>query len=259
MCLILFSYQQDSDCPLIIAANRDEFYSRPSDPAGFWEDAPHILAGRDRLCGGTWLGVDRYGRFSTVANYRDPSVDKTNTLSRGMLVSHFLLGDKTAEHYLRDVKQQCHRYNGFNLLAGDKSGFFYLSGPTGELSSLSPGLYGLSNELLNSAWPKVEKGKMQLGRILQSDDPVSCDDILELLSDTTGFSDDSLPDTGIGIKWERILAPIFVRSKNYGTCCSTAVIINGDDDVTFAERTFNEQGQEVQTVTHHLMIDTTDK
>ena len=252
MCLIIFSYQQYKNWPLIVAANRDEFYSRPSDPAGFWENASHIIAGRDQLHGGTWLGVDRSGRFSAVTNYRDPSVDKINTFSRGTLVSNFLLGNKPAEHYLHEVKQQCHRYNGFNLLAGGVSGLFYLSSPTGELTLLTPGLYGLSNGLIDSACPKLKKGKAQLGKILQSDNHVSSNKIFDLLSDTTEFHDDSLPDTGIDLKWEQIFAPIFIKSRDYGTCCSTIVTINSDGKVMFTERTFNKEGKKYKL--QHIIL-----
>ena len=256
MCLILFSYLQHEKWPLVIAANRDEFHSRPSDPADFWEESPSILAGRDRLHRGSWLGVDRYGRFSAVNNYQDPSVDKMNKLSRGELVSNFLLGNKSAEHYLQEVKQQCHLYNGFNLLAADESGLFYLSSSTGELKSLPPGLYGISNDLIDSAWPKLEKGKAQLEKIL-SDNYVSDDKILELLSDTTEFPDKSLTDAGTDLKQEQIFSPIFIRGQDYGTRCSTVAMINNDGKVMFTERTFNKEGRETHTETYDFMIDTT--
>ena len=256
MCLILFSYRQYKKWPLVIAANRDEFHSRPSDPADFWEDAPSILAGRDQLHGGTWLGLDRYGRFSAVTNYQDPSFDKMNKLSRGKLVSNFLLGNKLAEHHLHEVKQQCHRYNGFNLLAEDESGLFYLSSSTGKLTSLPPELYGISNDLIDSACPKLEKGKARLEKLLLHN-YVSDDKILELLSDTTEFLDNSLPDTGTDLKQKQIFSPIFIKGQDYGTRCSTAVIINSDDKVRFTERTFNKEGREIHTATYNFMIDIT--
>ena len=256
MCLILISYRQYKKWPLVIAANRDEFHSRPSDPADYWEDAPSILAGRDQLHGGTWLGVDRNGRLSAVTNYQDPSVDKMDKLSRGKLVRNFLLGNKSAEHHLHEVKQQCHRYNGFNLLAEDKSGLFYLSSSTGELTSLLPGLYGISNDQLDIACPKLEKGKAQLEKIL-SDNYVPGDKILELLSDTTKFPDKSLPDTGTDLNREQIFSPIFIKGQDYGTRCSTVVIINSDGKLRFTERTFNKEGREMHTATYNFMIDTT--
>lgn len=256
MCLILFSYLQYEKWPLVIAANRDEFHSRPSVPAAFWEDSPSILAGRDQLHRGTWLGVDRYGRFSAVTNYQDPSVDKLDKCSRGQLVSNFLIGNKSAKHYLYEMKQQCHLYNGFNLLAADESGLFYLSSSTGELISLLPGLYGISNELIDSAWPKLEKGKAQLEKLL-SNNHVSDDKILELLSDTTEFPDDSLTDTGADLNREQMFSPIFIKSQDYGTRCSTVVIMCSDGDVSFTERTFNKEGRETHTDTYDFMIDTT--
>ena len=176
-----------------------------------------------------------------------------------MLKKFYRFDNKPAEHHLHEVKQRCHRYNGFNLLAGDVSGLYYLSSSTGELTSLPPGLYGLSNGLIDSAWPKLEKGKAQLEKILRSNNYVSSDKILELLSDTTEFPDNSLPDTGIDLKWERIFAPIFIKSRDYGTRCSTVVTIDSDGKVMFTERTFNKEGQELQTATHNFMIDTTGK
>jgi uncharacterized protein with NRDE domain len=255
VCLILFSYCQHPDYPVVIAANRDEFYNRPTSPAEFWKDAPHILAGRDLQKGGTWLGVNNRGRIAAITNYRDPSADKTDVQSRGSLVLDFLLQQQPANEYLSRYQRERHNYNGFNLLVYDTSGLYCLSSLSGEIQSLSAGLYGISNDLLDAPWPKVEKGKVELDRLLNTDKPVNIDDIFTILSDRPVFADALLPDTGIGLDWERILSPIFVNSQTYGTRSSTVVIIDKNGMLTFTERSFDENGGITSTLKYQFNIE----
>jgi uncharacterized protein with NRDE domain len=254
VCLILFTYGQYPDYPVVIAANRDEFYNRPTAPADYWQDTPHILAGRDLQKGGTWLGVDNQGRIAAITNYRDPSADKTDAKSRGSLVLDFLLQQQPASDYLSRYQSELHRYNGFNLLAYDTSGFYCLSSLSGEIQSLSAGLYGISNDLLDASWPKVKKGKIELGRLLNAGKPVNVDDIFIILADRSVFADALLPDTGIGLDWERILSPIFVNSQTYGTRSSTVVMIDKNSMLTFAERSFDENGGITGTLKYQFNI-----
>jgi uncharacterized protein with NRDE domain len=162
MCLILIAHGAHPEFPLVIAANRDEYYERPTAGAAFWHDHPHILAGRDLECMGTWLGVTRGGRFAALTNFRDPRERKTDAPSRGRLVSDFLVTDNNPREYLKDVSRQAQRYNGFNLLVGDLDGVFYLSSREARVQELSPGIHGLSNHLLDTPWPKVARGKQRL-------------------------------------------------------------------------------------------------
>jgi uncharacterized protein with NRDE domain len=255
MCLILFSFDPGGEYPVVVAANRDEFYERPTQSAHFWQDAPHIFAGRDLTNHGTWLGVDRYGRFAAVANYRDPSSHLSNALSRGWLVSDYLIGRKDPEVYLRGVQEKQNRFNGFNLIVGDIERIGYLSSTIGAVRMLSPGLYGLSNGVLDTPWPKVERGKAGLRRVLNSRDRLEPIALFDVLADSSFPGDTDLPDTGVGIEWERILAPIFVSSPTYGTRCSTVLIFGKDGTVRFAERSFDREGHETETVSVQFEVE----
>jgi len=238
MCLILFSYKQHPVYPLVLLANRDEFYDRPTAPAAFRDDRPDVLAGRDLREGGTWLGITRRGRLAAVTNYRDPASVKLQAPSRGWLVRDYLCGHDDAEVYLKQLAGQADRYNGFSLVLGDPFHLFYFSHRNGMIE-LSPGLYGLSNRLLNTPWPKVEKGKAQLKALLLQTDTPHPEDLLAILKDQSRPEDHRLPDTGVGLEWERILAPVFIASPVYGTRSSSLLLVDRHRHVTFMERTFN--------------------
>lgn len=247
MCLILLSYRQHPRYPLVIAANRDEFYDRPSQPAHFWEEARWILAGKDLAAGGTWFGITRAGRFAAVSNIRDSKPAQENARSRGLLVSEFLRGDLLPRIYLAEVTRQGPRYNGFNLLAGDQNEIAYYNNGSGETLTLAPGLYGLSNHRLDTPWPKVETSKAALAKILGMP-AVEPEPILEILADRTLPADDWLPDTGVGLVQERVLASIFIASENYGTRCSSVLIQDRDRRVRFVERNFSPENAGARTV-----------
>ncbi|MFH0351114.1 MAG: NRDE family protein [Chromatiales bacterium] len=257
MCLILLSYRQHARYPLVIAANRDEFYDRPSQPAHFWEGAPWILAGKDLAGGGTWLGITRSGRFAAVSNIRDPEPAQENARSRGLMVSEFLRGDPPPRAYVAEVARQGPRYNGFNLLAGDHDEIAYYNNRSGEILTLAPGLYGLSNHRLDTPWPKVEKAKSALAKILgmPTAEPEA---ILEMLADRTIPPDGCLPDTGVGLVRERVLASIFIASENYGTRCSSVLIQDRDRRVRFVERNFSPEYAAVETVAYEFDISVAD-
>jgi uncharacterized protein with NRDE domain len=238
MCLILFAWKMHENFPLILAANRDEFYERPSAPAAFWEDAPDLLAGRDLREGGTWLGITRKGRLAALTSHRDPSLLKIGAPSRGRLVSDYLRGRDTPEDYLRRIAPDADGYNGFNLIVGDPDDLFCFSN-RGVWERLEPGIYGLSNHLLDTPWPKVERGKTALTDLLtEKQDPLP-EKLFDLLADRTRPPDDHLPDTGVGLEWEKILSPRFIESPVYGTRSSTVLLIDRKGDVTFVERVFN--------------------
>ncbi|MCX5821078.1 MAG: NRDE family protein [Deltaproteobacteria bacterium] len=236
MCLILFAWKMHENFPLVLAANRDEFYERPSAPAAFWEDAPDLLAGRDLREGGTWLGITRKGRLAAITNYRDPASLKIGAPSRGRLVSDYLRGRGIPEVYLRRIAPDADRFNGFNLLVGDPDDLFCFSN-RGARERLDPGIYGLSNRLLDTPWPKVERGKTALSALLK--EGLSPETLFALLTDRTRPPDDRLPDTGVGLAWERILSPLFIENPVYGTRSSTILLIDRRGGVTFAERVFN--------------------
>lgn len=241
MCLIILSWQARADFPLILAANRDEFYDRPSLPADFWPDRPDILGGRDLKEGGTWLGITKKGRLAALTNYRDPLSVKANAPSRGWLVKEFLTGDDRPGDYLEALQKEAPRYNGFNLILGDDSGLYYFSNRgDGGVRQLSPGIHGLSNHLIDTPWPKVEKARENFRRVLEGKGRPQSEDLFELLTDPSRSEDRDLPDTGIGLEWERILSSVFIASPVYGTRSSTVLMIDRLGRVFFEDRQFNE-------------------
>lgn len=238
MCLILFAWRRHPDYPLILAANRDEFYERPTAPAAFWEDARGLLAGRDLREGGTWLGVTRRGRFAALTNYRDPAALKEAAPSRGGLVSGYLRGRLSPSSYLRRLRPGAARYNGFGLLAGNPDELHYFSN-RGDSAAVPPGIHGMSNHLLDTPWPKVERGMQALEGLLEREKKPSTVSLLDLLADRSRPPDERLPATGVGLEWERVLSPLFIESPLYGTRSSTVLIIDRRGRVTFVERLFS--------------------
>lgn len=254
MCLILLAFKKHPLFRLIIAANRDEYYERPSAPPGFWEDAPEVLAGRDLRAGGTWLGITRKGRIAAITNYRDPASTKKNAPSRGRLVSDFLMGNEAPDEYLRRVSEQGDAFNGFNLVVGEGEDIRWYSNRGGRVIALRPGLYGISNRLLDTPWPKVERGKQQMEDLLRREAGPSPEELFQVLQDRTVPCDDRLPDTGVGLEWERMLSPSFVSSPIYGTRSSTLIFVEASDRVTFLDRTFNSHPDPLSTTEFRFQI-----
>jgi len=238
-----------------MAANRDEFYDRPTQAAQFWQDVPTILAGRDLKHKGTWLGIDRRGRLAAVTNYREPSENKSNVISRGQLVSNFLLADDLPESYLTTVLENKNNYDGFNLFVGDHQSLYFLNSYSDQPLALQAGIHGISNGELNSSWPKVVTGKQQLHKLLNDNQEIDQEAIFKFLTDKTVPDDDLLPDTGIGLEWERRLAPLFISGGEYGTRSSSILIISEDGRVKFAERNYEREGKPEQTIQYEFPIE----
>lgn len=238
MCLILIAYRCHPGLDLLIAANRDEFHDRPTAPLAFWDDAPQVLAGRDLQQGGTWLGATQTGRFAALTNYRDPSRVRPDSPSRGQLVSNYLQGAEPARAYLARLATQGEVYNGFNLLLGDATGLHYYSNRGGAPQTLPPGWYGLSNHLLNTPWPKVQRGlTLMQDALAQRPDPTP-DDLLPALANRTSAPDNELPQTGVPLDWERWLSPIFIDAPGYGTRSSTVLLANEHGSARMMEITW---------------------
>jgi uncharacterized protein with NRDE domain len=237
MCLILLAIHTHPRYPLVIAANRDEFYARPTRSAHWWEDAPEVLAGRDLRSGGSWMGVTRAGRWAAVTNYRDPSEFGRTAPSRGALVSDFLRGDSGPEAYLRGLLPRAGEFNGFNLLVGDLDEIWWLSNRAAGPVRVEAGVHGLSNHLLDTPWPKVQRGTRELARLLADPDPAP-DALLDLLLDRTLAADHQLPETGVDRERERALSPAFILTPDYGTRASTAILLERDGELRFQERSF---------------------
>ncbi len=239
MCLILIAIDRHPEFPVIIAANRDEFFNRPALPADFWPGKGRILAGKDLGAGGTWLGTTSEGRFAALTNYRDPyNMDKREK-SRGMLPLNFLEGAQSPIQYIKEVAPADPDYNGYNLLlSNDLSRFYHYSNISRETTLLMPGIHGLSNHLLDTPWPKVETGKARLNHLIDQN-RVNKEELFKMLYDKNQAADDELPSTGIGPEWERILSPMFIRAEGYGTRCSTVIKLDINGNLEFEERTFD--------------------
>jgi uncharacterized protein with NRDE domain len=238
MCLIFFAHRAHAGYPLVFAANRDEFHERPTAPADFWADAPQVLAGRDLRAGGTWMGVTRDGRWAALTNVRDPGAERPTGPSRGYLVSDYLRSEVSAAAYLDEVAARMHEYSGFNLLVGDAEGVYYVGNRGGEPRVLPPGLYGLSNHLLDTPWPKVVRGKEALRVALERPTDALSETLFEILARADPAPDPELPDTGVGREWERVLSSLFIVSPEYGTRASTVLLVDAAGSASFVERSF---------------------
>jgi uncharacterized protein with NRDE domain len=234
VCTLLFAVEVHPRYPLVVAANRDEFYGRPTAPARWWADAPWIFGGRDLSAGGTWMGVTRGGRWAALTNVRDPRAERAGAPSRGSLVADFLREDAPPAAYLRSIAAG--RYVGFNLVVGDADGAWYLSNQEDDgPRPLAPAVYGVSNAGLDTPWPKVERGKAELRGLLALPEP-SVEGLLALLADPTPAADAELPDTGVGLALERALSPLFIATPGYGTRSSTALLVDAGGFVVCHER-----------------------
>ena len=238
MCLVALAWQAHPDYPLVVAANRDEWRDRPALPATWWPGHPRLLAGRDLQAGGTWMGVTRDGRFAAVTNHRDPSEQRTGLRTRGELVSAYLLGSEPPGDFLTALAARAADYAGFNLLVGDRGALLYFTSQGGGRREVEPGVHALSNHLLDEPWPKVRRARDAMARSLAADDP-----LFAMLSDATPAPDDELPDTGVGLAWERRLSPPLITGADYGTRTSTVLRLAASGVAHLEERTRDASGR----------------
>ncbi|MGF6952647.1 uncharacterized protein with NRDE domain [Neobacillus sp. B4I6] len=241
MCLIVFAYRVHPVYKLLVAANRDEFYGRSTALAHYWEDSPDILAGRDLEKMGTWMGVTTSGRFAALTNYRDPKEVTEGKRSRGELVADALKHKGNIKDYMQSLVKKKDLYPGYNLLAGDGTELYYYSNKGQELQKVEPGIYGVSNHLLNTEWPKVQKGKEGMSKIINGEQVELVERLLSLLQNADQAPDELLPHTGVSLEWERMLSPLFIKSGNYGTRSSTVMLMS-DKEIQYMERVFTKDG-----------------
>ncbi|QUW22423.1 NRDE family protein [Sporosarcina sp. Marseille-Q4063] len=242
MCLINFHLKDHPNYKLIVAANRDEFYERPTRPAHFWKDEPGLLAGRDLVQMGTWLGITKSGRFAALTNYRNPAEFGVVKESRGEIVKNFLVEDTSPSDFIHKLNTKKDLYNGFNILIGNTEQLHYYNNINEQIIVIPPGTHGLSNRFLNTPWPKVIKGKEMLQNYVTKNEIMDADELFNILMNAELAEDASLPKTGVELELERQLSPLFIQTPNYGTRCSTILLVDHDNNVTFIERTY-ENGQ----------------
>jgi uncharacterized protein with NRDE domain len=254
MCLVVFAYDYHPDYWLVFGANRDEFRDRPTEPARYWISAPHVLAGRDKMAGGTWMGITTAGKFAAITNYRDPRNRMVDPPSRGKLVSSYLQESSlTPEDYHSTLLRDGRQYDGFNLLYGAVDKLYYFTNRGSSSGRITPGIHGLSNHLLDSRWAKVNVAKSRLDAIVRHDnfDP---EEIFLALSDPVPFADNLLPETGIGLERERMLSSLFINNEDYGTRSSTVVLAGRDGKVLFIEQVFDHISGTSPTQSYTLQL-----
>ena len=251
MCLILFALRQHADYPLIVIANRDEYYARASRDAHWWDDAG-IYAGRDLEAGGTWLGVDRRGRFAAVTNVREPGSTVPARRSRGELPRDFLASDMNAEAYLAGLVGRDQEYAGFNLLLGSADALWFYSNREREIRAIDDGVYGVSNGRFDEPWPKLKSGRDELAAQLR--DGVDHRQLMEILTDHRTADDAQLPSTGVSLDVERLLSSRFIRSPGYGTRACSVLSFDTRGRIEFSEQNYPDADH--RGASHHEIIQT---
>ena len=247
MCLITFAYRVNDKYPLVLSANRDEFFSRKSREAQFWKDevgCSNLLAGKDLEAGGTWIGVTKSGKFAAITNLRSNSEDDQASLSRGALTLEYLIGKESPLNFARTIVGNLSSYRGFNLLLGDKQEIVFMNSKEKSILPLEPGVYAFSNNTLNSNYPKVVKGKDKLAKLVDTETELNPDLLIDMMRDRTTAADNSLPSTILSKALEKKLSAIFVSDtdRNYGTLCTTAFVTNSSGKTQFIEQNYDELG-----------------
>lgn len=240
MCLILMACDYHPRYKLVVAGNRDEYYSRPTLPAAFWPENPAILAGKDLVKGGTWTGITTRGRLAAVTIYREPVKRCPHIRSRGLLVTDFLNGNDPAQTYMENLAARGDEYKGYSLLAGTIDSLYYLSNRENIVRRIDKGLHGLSNSLLDVPWPKVTKGLQALSDCLQQDE-VEAEQLFEIMANRETPDDEALPDTGVGLEWERLLGAMCIVSPKYGTRATTVILVDRNNRVQYWERNLDPE------------------
>ena len=253
MCLILVAWRAQPLYPCLIAANRDEFHARPTAPAQWWADRPDLLAGRDLREGGTWLGITRAGRFAALTNHRGPEPRREDAPSRGALVTSILESSESLPEILMRLREVGEDYNAFNVIFSDGKRLGIYESRRAAGRELGPGIYGLSNDLLDTPWPKLRNAKNRLAAALWQNDTKA---ILGLLHDDQPAPDHELPQTGVSLKWERLLSSAFVRAPEYGTRCSTIIRIDHHGRTSFDEFSYDASGSDSGRVNITFSLET---
>ena len=236
MCLIVLGRNIHPKYKLILVANRDEFYERPTQVAHFWKTHQNLLAGKDLEAGGTWIGVNRLGHIAAVTNYRDPVNYQNNKATRGQIPVNFLDSVISADSYINSLEKEASKFNGFNLLALDQENLIHYNNQNGGPSRLKEGIHAVSNATLNTPWPKVVRSKELFKTLI--DGHFSHDDLIEMMGDSKTADPRDLPDTGIPKDMEEAVSAMCIRTEKYGTCSTTAITITYDGEVAFTEKSY---------------------
>jgi uncharacterized protein with NRDE domain len=254
MCLLVLAWRVHPRYPLVVAANRDEFHERPAAALARWPAPLEILAGRDLRAGGTWLGLDRARRFGVVTNFRELQTPSPGAPSRGALIPQYLESALTPPQFLAALAPRAGVYSGFNLLLADGQSLWYGCNRAQPFARpLAAGVYGLSNEFLDTPWPKLERVRRGFEAWLGKRPGASPVELFALLEDRTRVTDDAqLPASGVSREWERVLSAPFVEHPDYGTRSSTVLLLEADGTVYLGERRFDARGRRAGESEFHL-------
>ena len=275
MCLLVIAWQVHPRYRLVVAANRDEFHERPTERMTRWPAPDEIIAGRDLRAGGTWLGIDRRRRFGIVTNFRELQRPAPGAPSRGNLIPDYLRNAAPVTQYIQNLEPVADQYSGFNLLLTDHAesadradpghrahvghhhapsghhadsasgdSLWYVSNRAPQFAqSLPPGIYGLSNELLDTPWPKLQRVRKRFDTLIDQPGNISEEALFDILADPTQAGvDDALPATGLSHEWEQLLSSPFISNQDYGTRCSTVLLQGNAGTVSLIERRFGPRG-----------------
>jgi uncharacterized protein with NRDE domain len=262
MCLLVVGWLAHPRYRVVVAANRDEFHARPTAPLAPWADQPRVLAGRDLQAGGTWIGLDADRRFGLVTNFRELARPRHTAPSRGRLVPQFLNAPLSPDHYLRSLEADAQGYAGFNLLLGDGERLMYASNRAEQFArELEPGLHGLSNHLLDTPWPKLQRVRVQVEAWIERaraapearavatpaahDMAADAEWLMAVFADRRRAAPPHDPSSGLGADWEQVLSSPFVLNAEYGTRCTTVLLVGHDGRTWISERRFDARGEAV--------------
>jgi uncharacterized protein with NRDE domain len=253
MCLILFAYDTHPSYKLVLTANRDEFYARPTQQAHFWPEQPHILAGKDLQAGGTWIGVSKAGKLAALTNYRDPANINPDAPSRGALTIDFLNSALSAKDYLHQIDKNGLEYNGFNLLLLDETGLWCYNNLQRAITQVPSGVHGLSNATLNTSWPKTDSAKQQLAQ-LTANETIEKTALVAMMENKSTAPDEMLPKTGVPYQWEKLLSARFIESESYGSRITTVITITHANEISFLEKSHSIAGSEEKVIEFSFSI-----
>lgn len=241
MCVLFIAWKSHPRYRLVLAGNRDEFRARPTAALARWANHPEVVGGRDLKAGGSWLAATAGGRFAAVTNFRQvPPVNGNR--SRGALVSDFVCGNEPPSAFITRLPAEAGEYGGTNLFAGDAQGLWHWSNRGEVTRFMAPGLYGLSNGMIEDDWPKMRRGREGLARLVAAS-TLDEEALFALLADRTPGADHELPNTGVGRDMERALSSIFIAGEDYGTRTSTVLLIGHDGSVRMREKRWGPGGR----------------
>lgn len=249
MCIVFIAINQHPDYPLIVCANRDEFHLRPTQSAHIWPDKQQLIAGKDLQGGGTWFGVNQVGDFCTITNIR-VAEQQLNMQSRGELVVNTLLHPSTIDTDWLALHYQ--QFNPFNLLFSRQQQIYCFHSPSQEMRQLKDGFHAVCNGALDDNWPKMAKGQQALEQLINQQADIDVDALLNLLKDQSQAPDESLPNTGVSLEWERQLSAIFICQPEYGTRSSTVLLMDNHKQLQLTEVSYTPTGKPFNRQTFHL-------